>query len=1373
MAVVLGLSSPLYFNSLSTNYNLPWLQLISWLLLIVGLIGRFNNGRAGWNKLSLVSFTVLALLMLALLLVNTGTLGSLQFANSPSVALNTAIFLLFSAIAGLTAPSRFRFNFKAYRYNLGSWLALSLTVFTILLWLNFMHQLEVGNQKIVQETVLKFKQQSEQIVDLQKGLMQRLGERIAETNTTYQPQQLSQDLNSYLRDFTYLEYIAVLDSAGNVYYSSAKTSEIKHWYDNYVETEYALLANKMQALENEKVSFYYNELVDHSLVKMRLKQPNALGVSEIIAGINFQQVMQSTIPVIVPTGYAITLAYENKLDLLLSQLNPERQYFQLGEYAFNSLSDINWQLQLYRDYALELNFVRQVSEVILFAGWLACILALLSQQYQLQMQWQQKRLIVGNRRLSSSLKIQNKLQTHHAQFMRNSADLLCIVGSEGNIIEISESSEMVLGYLAEELIGRKFMDFVHTSDQDITQIEADKIINGQDTQYFRNRYIKKDGTVVHLMWSARYVPSVKTIYAVARDVTKLVKAERYQQAQQHILELISVEKPLAEILTAICLMAEAHNPAIKACVMLKVDQHLQITSAPSLSPSYHAALANVPIAHNAGSCGTAAFEKSLVVVEDVTTDPKWLQYSDVVLSEKLTACWSMPLVFNEDNVLGTFALYCDSARGPVEEELELMASCCRFAANAIEQVQQKQLLNEGEQRFRSLYQFNPQPVYVLDKQGYFSNINNAGSQLLEWPLVELTKMHFSRVILNEQLAEVTEYFSSAISGSPESFETSILSRTGNQHELQITLIPTWIDGEIVGVIGMAKDVTQHLQTEKQLRLFKRAVDASYNGVVISDITQPDMPITYVNSAFEKFTGYSKKESIGRNCRFLQGTERDELAIEPIRLAIESKQEVSVILKNYRKDGTLFWNNLYLSPVPDEAGAITHYIGIQTDITEQKKYEKELAFNASHDLLTGLPNRSLLRDRLVQNVKASARHKEKVAVLFIDLDGFKLINDSLGHLFGDEVIRQVSARINKQIRPGDTLARMGGDEFVLMLPDIKDINQLNDHAERVLIAISTPFKVSGRELQITASIGISVSNNDITEPMELVKQADLAMYQAKRLGRNNVQWYQAEMEILQNKRLNLRAMLKQAIENQEFELYYQPQVEAGSGRLVGLEALLRWQHPVQGFIGPDEFIPIAEETGLIIEIGQWVIEQAATYNRSLQQRGLAELVMAVNISSLQFQREGFVEQLEQTLNKVQLAPKWFELELTESLLLENIEQVIHKLQHLKQLGISIAIDDFGTGFSSLNYLKRLPLDKLKIDKSFINDLVTDKKDAAITRAIIAMAHQLELKVIAEGVETLAQSTLLQKNVCDELQGYFFSRPLPADKLEVFLKNYLPS
>ncbi|WP_201243464.1 EAL domain-containing protein [Rheinheimera salexigens] len=1364
MLCILLLSSPLLANIPIENFTMPWLQLVSWILLTFGLIGKFKRDHSGWRILSWVSFIILAGLMLALLVANTGNLGSIQFSDRPSVALNTVIFILFSVIAGLTAPSTLRFS-----CSLGTCLALLLTIATIALWLSFMHQLEISNQKLMQKTVINFQQETKDALQEQKDLIQRMVERLSATNASYLPNQIELDLNSYLRDFSSLDYIAVLNSSGNVQYSAAQALDIKQGFDAHFNNDYVLLPTVL----NNNFNFYYNQQLDEFFIRVTLAQPNTLGLSEVLAAINVKKLMQSVVSIIVPTGYAMTLVYDDKSDFLLSQLDPQRQYFQLGSYTINSLSELNWRLQLYRDYDVEISYVRQVSEVVLIVGWLACFLALLSQQCLKRMQWQQQRLIIAIKKLKSSLKLQKELQTNHLEFKDNSTSLLCIIDNNGIFEEVSKASNWVLGYSEQELEGRNLLDFVHPDDRQHTEHEFAELLNSHDSLNFRSRYIHKDGNVVHLMWSGQYAEATQKIYAVAKDVSNIVKAERYQAAQQRILQLIAVEAPIDEILKQICLMVEEQNSSVKACVMLKVNQHLKIVSAPSLSQAYHSALAVVPIANNMGSCGTSAFQKNLVIVADIASDHKWNQFADIALAENLAACWSMPLLLQDQTVLGTFALYCDNAREPNKEELALLESGCSFATNAIEQSQQKRLLSESEQRFRSFYQFNPDIVYIINKKGYFVDTNQAGSDLLGWSVNELKQMHSSRIIFDEKLIEASKYFTNALTGEAQSFETSVVSRTGKQHELQITIMPSWINGKVAGVIGIAKDITLRLKTEKKLRLFKRVVDASSNGIIIIDITKSDLPISYVNAGFEKLTGYSYADSVGKNGSFLQGKDPDVVVQEQMRTAIETMQEIRVVMKQYRKDESVFWCNLLLSPVPNEVNVITHYIGILTNITELKKYEQELAYNSSHDLLTGLPNRNLLRDRLSQSLTMSTRHQMNVAIIMINIDGFKLINESLGHLIGDEVLRQLSVRIQKQIQPGDTLARMGGDEFVILLPDFNESTQLNTLVSALRTAIAIPFDINGKEFQISASIGVSISEGGVDEPMELVKQAGMAMYQAELLGRNNAQWYNPEMEKILNKQLSLRAMLKQALANQQFELYYQPQVEAGSGRLVGLEALLRWKHPEIGFIGPDEFIPIAEEMGLIVEIGQWVIEQAATYNRSLQERGIIDLIIAVNVSALQFNEENFVEQLEQTLHKVQLEPKWFELELTESLLLDNIEQVVHKLHHLKQLGINISIDDFGTGYSSLSYLKRLPIDNLKIDRSFIREIVTDQKDAAITRGIIAMAHQLGVKVIAEGVETIAQSTLLYKYSCDDLQGYYFSKPLPVAKLEIFLQQYLPT
>lgn len=1350
----------------------PPLQYLAWGLLLLGWLGWLGKKQRWSAYLALLCHTLLLILVVDVIWQDTGSLLGYAFGVSPSVAMNSAILLLFAAIAGLSARFSGRFRWQEQRGNPGSWLALLLASFAVLLWLNFMHQLGQVKREVIDNTLSAFQQQLNQVFNEQQGLIYRLADRLASSETPYSAKQLELELRSYLRDFAYLDYLAIINANDELQLSISDSDEARRWFDQYLSVAKPVPAAFASNSPRPEVSFYYDSRVDHTFVRALLPQPNASSLHEVVASLNFHDVMAKLLPVMVAPGYAVQVAYQDLPEPLIDLRQAERQYFLLGEYPVVLFGDLALRLQLYRDLDSELDFVRQIAEVVLLAGWLVVVLALLSQQYQRLLQRQQSRLLTSNRRTQHSLGIQRRLQLQHQQIMDNSGDILCMIDQQGRFLELSRSIEYVLGYTPAELTGRAFMEFVHPDDHVITEQEANNIINSQHTQYFRNRYLRKDGSIVYLMWSARYVPSLGIMYAVARDVTGLVKAEQLQQAQQQVLRLISNEQPLAEIIQQICLLAERQNPAFRASLMLKVGDHLELLAAPSFSESFRQAFARLPVVDNFGSCSTAAFQKSLVIVENVATDPKWQTLAAVALAEQVQACWALPMVSLQDEVLGTFAVYCSEARAPSSEELELILSCSRFAAMAIERAQQKRQLTESEQRFRSLYQYNPDAVYVLSESGYFSQINAAGCRLLEWTEAELLQMHFSRVILPEQLPEVAGYFAQALAGEAVSFEASILNHSGQQLELQITIVPTHIDGRIVGVIGIAKDVTQRLQTEKQLRLYKRAVDASSSGVVIADITWPDMPVTYVNYAFERLTGYSSDEAIGHNCRFLQGTERDELAIKQIRHAIAARQECSVVLKNYRKDGSIFWNNLFLAPVPDEQGAITHYIGIQTDITAQKNYEQELAYNASYDLLTGLPNRSLLKERLTQSCKISARHQEKVAVLFIDLDGFKLINDSKGHTVGDEVLRQISCRLQAELRPGDTLARLGGDEFVLIVPDLQETESLNELAQHLLTVIARPILVEELELQITASIGISLTDNAFDEPMQLVQQADLAMYQAKLQGRNNYQWYQAEMETSLNKRLNLHAMLKKAVANQEFVLYYQPQVEAGSGRLIGLEALLRWPHPEHGMIGPDEFIPVAEETGLIVEIGQWVIEQAAAFNASLQQRGIAHLVMAVNLSSLQFQRPGFVEQLQQTLQQQQLAPRWFELELTESLLLQNIEQVVTKLQQLKKLAVSIAIDDFGTGYSSLSYLKRLPINKLKIDRSFIRELVTDQRDAAISRAIIAMAHQLGVRVVAEGVETEAQASFLAKSLCDELQGYYFARPMPGAQLEQFLIRYAP-
>ena len=430
---------------------------------------------------------------------------------------------------------------------------------------------------------------------------------------------------------------------------------------------------------------------------------------------------------------------------------------------------------------------------------------------------------------------------------------------------------------------------------------------------------------------------------------------------------------------------------------------------------------------------------------------------------------------------------------------------------------------------------------------------------------------------------------------------------------------------------------------------------------------------------------------------------------------------------------------------------------------------KLAHLASHDALTALPNRALLSDRLSQASRNAQYANKGFAVMFVDLDGFKPINDSMGHAFGDLVLVEVAHRLTQQMRPDDTLARLGGDEFIIILPNLDQPEDAVALAERVIGTTSRPFKIGSYEIHITASLGISLSGPGASSPELLIQQADLAMRQAKKQGRNNYQWYTQDLEQKVDERVNLRIQLQRAIENEAFTLNYQPQFDRQNGRVVGYEALLRWQHAELGFISPLQFIPVAENTGQIVPLSEWVLKTACRDARLLLDQGYKGTLMAVNISGTHFQRSNFVERLRVILEQAQLPPEALELEITESVLLDNPDKAIETMQALKRLGVSLAIDDFGTGFSSLSYLKRLPIDRVKIDRSFVQDIISDQNDAAIAKGIISMAHHLKLKVIAEGVENEAQFAFLKKNHCNEFQGYYFAKPMPLAQLEDFVSQ----
>ncbi len=580
------------------------------------------------------------------------------------------------------------------------------------------------------------------------------------------------------------------------------------------------------------------------------------------------------------------------------------------------------------------------------------------------------------------------------------------------------------------------------------------------------------------------------------------------------------------------------------------------------------------------------------------------------------------------------------------------------------------------------------------------------------------------------------------------------------------LVPS-ADGQPARCIGALTDISSRRQIEEALKNSERRYRALFErnlaGVYRSTI---EGRILDCNESFARIFGYaSREEVLGKTAWDFYVKREDREAAVARLLERQSLSNYELCLR--RKDSSLVWVLQNENLIEGSDGSLSVIEGTTIDISERKRAEEQVKHLAFHDPLTNLPNRLLFNDRLTLAVAQAHRHNQRLAVLFLDLDRFKVINDSLGHSVGDELLRQVAERIQEHVREGDTVARLGGDEFTLLVPGITADEDAAKIARKICDAIHDPFWIDGRELFVTTSLGVSVYPSDGHDAESLVRNADSAMYRAKEQGRDNYQLYTPAMNARAIERLSLESRLRQAVANEELELHFQPFIDLKTAELLGAEALLRWKHPDLGLIPPAEFIPIAELSGLIVPIGQWVLRTACAEARRWHEKGFAGLTVSVNLSSRQFQQADLVSQVTHALEETGLEADKLDLEITESNAMQNAEHSINTLWGLKKQGVRISMDDFGTGYSSLNYLKRFPIDRIKLDQSFVRDLPADKDDAAIAMAVIAMGRSLELLVIAEGVETEEALAFLKGHECDQLQGFLLSRPLPAEDFRRFL------
>ncbi|GGY61388.1 bifunctional diguanylate cyclase/phosphodiesterase [Pseudoduganella albidiflava] len=562
---------------------------------------------------------------------------------------------------------------------------------------------------------------------------------------------------------------------------------------------------------------------------------------------------------------------------------------------------------------------------------------------------------------------------------------------------------------------------------------------------------------------------------------------------------------------------------------------------------------------------------------------------------------------------------------------------------------------------------------------------------------------------------------------------------------------------------------QLAEANRSLLLRDRAIESSTNTIMIVE-AGPGNPIVYVNPAFEHQTGYTRDEVLGKSPRLLYRDDVGQAGAQTIRAAVREQRDGHAVLRNYRKDGTLFWVETYVSPVRDERGVVTHFVSVHYDITAMKAYETELHHQSTHDALTGLPNRQLLHERLHEAISRSMQDGHGLWVVSLDLDRFKFTNSRVGHRGGDRLLQIVADRLQEALPPGGALARLGGDEFALtLLPDPGARQPRPEQVQRLLAALAAPLVLDDKEQFISGSAGVAVCPDDGTDAAVLMERADIAMFRAKEMGGNNYQFYTSAMRERLGERVQMETAMRRALDRREFVLYYQPQVDIASGRIVAMEALVRWQHPEMGMVAPARFIPLAEETGMILPLGAWVLESACRQLVEWQREGRDYLRVAVNVSARQMAEQDFVQSVARVLDETGLDPASLELELTESAVMNDVEHAIEVMSDLKALGVKLAIDDFGTGYSSLAHLKRFAVDVLKIDQAFVRDLTIDPDDAAIVTTIIALAANLNLQVISEGVETLDQLSFLREHGCSQMQGYYFSRPVPATAIATVLEE----
>ena len=932
----------------------------------------------------------------------------------------------------------------------------------------------------------------------------------------------------------------------------------------------------------------------------------------------------------------------------------------------------------------------------------------------------------------------------------------------------------MLGYTQDEMLTMTSTDVVHPDFRftDQSSYRKQMLAEGMDTFSSERMYVRKDGSPI---WVNRTVSMVRDasgkpdyFIRIVEDITERVLAARrfaMENAVTRVLaEAASVDDAMPALIRTMC---EAMNWAYGAHWGWSEEQQTLVRKeywsdfAMDFSGEDAVPWTRLRYQNPGGAVGSAWMGKQASWIEDMRRNDTFnRRHTAVQLG--LYSAFVFPVMSGGDTI-GIMEFFGREPRRPDETLLQIAGSIGRQIGQFIRRKEAEQDLAKSEERYRDVFEASPLPMWVWDDETLrIVAVNQAAIDHYGYSREEFLRItvrdiwepsEHSRYEMN--LRDRTQQENLRLERRHRLKDGSIIDTEVTARRLTVDGRPVWLT--LVNDLSVRKRAEAALrESEEQFRQLAGNIPQAF---WITDATL--QRTLYMSPAAADMLGRPLEQILQDRRMLVRSVHpEDRVRVRDARKTMASGG-YNETYRIVRPDGTIRWIHDRAFPVHDESGRVHRVAGIAEDITDRKLAEERLMHLAHYDVLTSLPNRVLFYDRLRQALAQAKRNQWVTGVMFMDVDRFKNINDTLGHAVGDRLLQQASERLKAAVRSGDTVGRLGGDEFAIVLSNLGSAHNAQLVAQKILAGFNEPFRLGGAEIFVTTSIGITLYPEDSTEQDTLIKNADAAMYRAKEAGRNGYQFYTREMSERSIALLNLEGGLRRALERDEFLLYYQPKAGVATGDITGFEALLRWRHPERGLVMPDEFIPVLEETGLIVPVGEWVLDAACRQINAWAGAGLGKIPVAINLSARQFLARELGATISRILDAHRVDPALIELEITESSLMVNPDEATRTLEYLKSLGVRISIDDFGTGYSSLGYLKRFPLDALKVDRSFVRDVTTDPDDATITRAVITMAHSLGLKVIAEGVETEAQLAFLVENGCDQVQGYYLARPQPAE------------